>query len=151
MRQVLQLFTNYQKLQLDEEISKSDKPFQVSVEQLHCLFTINAVRNATSPVFLFPRVYLKDVILKGASTRIANHTGQISSDAFHIYWMILSTLQTTQRKKLMLIVLDSHESHITIEVINKTKENEVCILTFPPHCSHKRQQFDISVFSTFKC
>jgi hypothetical protein len=48
------------------------------------------------------------------------------------------------------LVFDNHESHLTIETLNLAKENGVVIVTLPPHCSHKLQPLDTSVFAPFK-
>ena len=47
--------------------------------------------------------------------------------------------------------MDNHESHISIYAIELAKEkNGVVLLTFPPHCSHKLQPLDISVYGPLK-
>jgi len=43
------------------------------------------------------------------------------------------------------LLLDNHESHISIECIAYAKEHGVHMLSFPPHCSHKLQPLDRSV------
>ena len=50
----------------------------------------------------------------------------------------------------MLLLLDNHESHLPIEVLECAKENGVIMLSFPPHCSHRMQPLDVSVFGPFK-
>ena len=46
--------------------------------------------------------------------------------------------------------MDNHDSHISIETIDLSKENGVTLLTLPPHYSHKLQPFDRSVYGPFK-
>ena len=46
--------------------------------------------------------------------------------------------------------MDNHDSHISIETIDIFKENGVTLLTLPPHCSHKLQPLDRSVYGPFK-
>nr|CAI5830968.1 unnamed protein product [Callosobruchus analis] len=48
------------------------------------------------------------------------------------------------------VLLDNHESHVSIEVIRFAKENGVTLLTIPPHTSNKLQPLDVSVNSPFK-
>jgi hypothetical protein len=58
--------------------------------------------------------------------------------------LILFFLQNTARLYHMkptkdlqvLLLLDSHESHITVPAVSKYRENGVIMLTFPPHTSH---------------
>ena len=46
--------------------------------------------------------------------------------------------------------MDNHISHLSIEAIDMAKENGLCLLTFPRHCSHKLQPLDIGVYGPFK-
>jgi len=50
----------------------------------------------------------------------------------------------------VLLILDNHQSHINLDVIKYAKENHVTLLSFPPHCSHKLQPLDVSVYGPFK-
>ena len=45
---------------------------------------------------------------------------------------------------------ENHCSHISIDVINYAKENNITMVSFPPHCSHKLQPLDESVLGPFK-
>lgn len=49
----------------------------------------------------------------------------------------------------VLLLLDSHSSHVNIGVVEKTKENNV-MLSFPPHCSHNLHPLDVGVYGPFK-
>lgn len=50
----------------------------------------------------------------------------------------------------VLLIMDNHESHITIDCLNLAKRNGVIILTLLPHTSHKLQPLDRSVFGPYK-
>lgn len=50
----------------------------------------------------------------------------------------------------VLLLLDNHESHLSIEVLEYAKANGIVMLSFPPHCSHRMQPLDVSVFGPFK-
>ena len=49
-----------------------------------------------------------------------------------------------------LLLIDNHISHLSIEAIDMAKENGLCLVTFPPHCSHKLQPLDIGTYGPFK-
>ena len=49
-----------------------------------------------------------------------------------------------------LLIMDNHNSHITIEAVKLAKEHDLSLLTLPPHCSHKLQPLDVGVFRAFK-
>jgi len=50
----------------------------------------------------------------------------------------------------ILLVLDNHETHLSIDFIDIAKTNGVVLVTIPPHKSHKLQPLDISVYGPFK-
>ena len=50
----------------------------------------------------------------------------------------------------VLLLVDNHGSHLSIEGLNLAKENGITMLSFPPHCSHKLQPLDRSVYGPFK-
>lgn len=50
----------------------------------------------------------------------------------------------------MLLIVDNHTSHTASEIAEKAKENNVIILTLPPHTSHYTQPLDVGFMSPFK-
>ena len=52
--------------------------------------------------------------------------------------------------KSMLLILDGHKSHVTLEVLLKAKEHGVDIVSLPSHSSYEIQSLDISCFKPFK-
>lgn len=56
--------------------------------------------------------------------------------------------QPVDRKHL--IIMDNHDSHIQLELLNYARENGILILTIPPHTSHKLQPLDRTVFGPLK-
>ncbi len=48
------------------------------------------------------------------------------------------------------MILDNHESHLSIDALDYAKDNGIVMLTIPPHCSHKVQPLDCTVFGPFK-
>lgn len=50
----------------------------------------------------------------------------------------------------LLLLMDNHSSHISLEVIDLCIENGITSVTFPPHCSHRSQPLDVSVFGPVK-
>ena len=50
----------------------------------------------------------------------------------------------------VLLVLDGHGSHITIDVIEHARANEIHMLCLPSHTSHILQPLDVGVFKSFK-
>lgn len=114
---------------------------------------INAIGNSVPPAFVFPRVHFKENMLKGAppaSKGFAHISGWSNTEIFILYMKhFIEHVRPSQEKKI-LIVLDNHKSHISIECLNLAKESGIILLTFPPHTSHKLQPLDRGVFGPLK-
>ena len=50
----------------------------------------------------------------------------------------------------VLLILDGHASHVTINVIKLAHENNIHLLCLPAHTSHILQPLDVGVFYSFK-
>ncbi|KAJ8909546.1 hypothetical protein NQ315_012740, partial [Exocentrus adspersus] len=50
----------------------------------------------------------------------------------------------------VLFIMDNHESHVSLQIIELARENHVKLLTLPPHTSHKLQPLDKSVYGPLK-
>ena len=55
-----------------------------------------------------------------------------------------------KKESPVLLLSDNHQSHLSIKLITLCIENGIVLLSFPPHCSHKLQPLDRSVFWPFK-
>lgn len=114
---------------------------------------VGADGNHVPPVMVFPRKFFKQHMIHGAPPNtlgLANQSGWMTSELFPevIDHFIRHTHSTKQNPTLL--IYDNHESHLSIDALKRAAENGVTILTLPPHCSHKLQPLDISVFGPFK-
>ena len=50
----------------------------------------------------------------------------------------------------VLLIIDNHGSHTTLEAVEFARENGIVILTLYPHTSHKMQPLDVPVYGPFK-
>ena len=46
--------------------------------------------------------------------------------------------------------MDNHRSYLSAALVELARDHEVTIVTFPPHCSHRLQSLDVSVYGHFK-
>ena len=53
--------------------------------------------------------------------------------------------------KRHLLILDGHNSHVTLEVVRTAMESGVDIISLPSHTSHALQPLDVACFRPFKC
>lgn len=114
---------------------------------------INALGNTIPPFFVFPRVNLKEHMLHGApegSAGSAYPSGWMTSEIFFSYMTHFIKHAKCVKEKPTLLLLDNHESHISIPVLEIAKRHGIHMLTFHPHTSHKMQPLDRTVFGPFK-
>ncbi|KAF2896051.1 hypothetical protein ILUMI_10121 [Ignelater luminosus] len=50
----------------------------------------------------------------------------------------------------IILLLDNHETHVSVDAINYARNNGIVLLSFPPHCTHKIQPVDKAVYGPFK-
>lgn len=115
--------------------------------------TINAIGNAIPPFFVFPRVKFRGSMLNGAplgSGGSATSSGWMNTDTFLMVMNHFIKYSKSSPGNKTLLIYDNHESHVSIAVIKLAKENGVILLTLPPHCSHKIQPLDKTVFGPLK-
>lgn len=114
---------------------------------------INAIGNSIPPFMVFPRVHFKATMIKGAP---AGTSGQATSSGWMTSSLFLKFLEhfakhtKCSQQVPVLLLLDNHESHISIESLNFCKSVGIVLLTFPPHCSHSLQPLDVAVYGPFK-
>lgn len=77
-----------------------------------------------------------------------NESGWMNADAFYLFLQHFKKYFSKERPALLL--MDNHESHLSIKGLDFLKENGVVVLTFPPHCTHRLQPLDRSVFAALK-
>ena len=104
-------------------------------------------------MLVFSRVKLRDHIMKGAppdSNGVANPPGWMSAACFTRFIRHFIKHTKCSKDHPVILILDNHDSHISIKTIDLSKENGITLLTLPPHCSHKLQPLDRSVYAPFK-
>ena len=114
---------------------------------------INAIGNSIPPYFIFPRVNFKPYMLHDAPTGSDGSThpsGWMTSSNFIKYMHHFAKYAKPTPENPVLLLLDNHESHISVEVLDFCKEVGIVLMTFPPHCSHKLQPLDLTVYGPLK-
>ena len=66
----------------------------------------------------------------------------------HVKYFIAHVKPSKERPVVLL--LDNHDSHLSIEATDYCKQNKLSVLLFPPHCSNKLQHLDLSVYGPLK-
>lgn len=114
---------------------------------------INAIGNSIPPYFIFPRVNFKPYMLHDApigSNGSTHPSGWMTSPNFIKYMHHFAKHAKPTPDTPVFLLLDNHESHISVEVLDFCKEIGIILMTFPPHCSHKLQPLDLTVYGPLK-
>ncbi|KAH9632506.1 hypothetical protein HF086_017054 [Spodoptera exigua] len=116
---------------------------------------VNAIGNALQPVFIFPRARFHDSMLFGAPTGSVGYansptSGGMTGPLFIKVLEHLKRLTRCSKEDPILLLMDNHESHCTLDATIYCRENGIVALTFPPHCTHRMQPLDVSVNGSFK-
>ena len=75
--------------------------------------------------------------------------GYMDGDLF-LKWFTKIFLPSTAHLRPALLILDGHTSHLTIELIDMARENNVILFCLPPHTTHFLQPLDVAVFRSLK-
>lgn len=114
---------------------------------------INAIGNNIPPLLVFPRKNFKDYMIKNGppgAVGVATPSGWMTSEIF-IQWLNHFVKHSKPSPEApALLIMDNHETHISLGAIKFAKENNVILLTLPPHTSHRLQPLDKSVYFALK-
>ncbi|KAB0805686.1 hypothetical protein PPYR_02656 [Photinus pyralis] len=117
-----------------------------------CL-AVSASGNSIPPMFLFPRKNYRDYFVgNGPQGCIgaANPSGWMTENEFYVFLQHFAKHSRASKEKPVLLLLDNHESHLSLKGITFCKDNGVIVMSLPPHCSHKLQPLDRSVYGPLK-
>lgn len=130
---------------------------QVSSVERGNLVTMRGFMNTSGgtipPVFIFPRVHYKDHMLKDGpkgALGLANLSGWITEEGFLAALEHFVKFVKPSRENSFLILMDNHKTHTTLDAVMFARANNLILLTFPPHCNHRLQPADVSVYGPFK-
>ena len=109
------------------------------------LGAINAAGNSVPPFMVFFRVHFKDSMLHGAlpgTVGAAHQTGWMTTKNFTVFMQHFIKSTKCSKERPVWLILDNHDTHLSIKTIAPAKDNSDVIPTLPPHCSHKVQPLD---------
>ncbi|XP_036141809.1 uncharacterized protein LOC105833706 isoform X2 [Monomorium pharaonis] len=115
--------------------------------------TVSATGDSIPPFFVFPRVHFKDYFIRFGPmgcAGAANLSGWMNEDTFLLYITHFIKYTRPSKDNRVLLLLDNHDSHLSIKALNIAKENGIVILSFPSHCSYRMQPLDISGYGPLK-
>ncbi|XP_049955074.1 uncharacterized protein LOC126471049 [Schistocerca serialis cubense] len=105
------------------------------------------------PMFIFHRKRMSYLLSKGGlvGTIYGCSVNGWSNESLFFKWIqhFLNIVKSTIDYPVLLI-LDNHSSHISLEIFEFCKKRSIVMVTIPPHTSHKPQPLDVPFFSSLK-
>lgn len=114
---------------------------------------VNAQGSSTAPLFVFPRLRYHDHFVRDGPIGCigtGNASGWMQEEEFLVFLRHFEKFAKPTPEHKCLLLLDNHESHISIRSLNYCKSKGIVLLSFPPHCTHRMQPLDRSVYGPFK-
>ena len=103
------------------------------------------------PFLIYPRKRITENLKVGAiagTVYQCSDTGWINAD-FFLVWLKFFP-QSIPQSRPVLLILDGHSSHVSIEAIEYARSNEIHMPCIPAHTTHILQPLDVGVFILFK-
>jgi len=117
------------------------------------LFCMSATGYFIPPFFVFPRKRMNERLMINAppqSAGVAQPRGWMNSDLFLRWLEHFLTFAHPTKESPVLILLDGHSSHKSLDVINFCRTNHIYLISLPPHTTHKLQPLDRTFMKPFK-
>lgn len=80
----------------------------------------------------------------------ANSSGWTNESLFIKFFKHFIYHAKPNKEQYVLLILDNHESHMSIEAIDLCRDSGIILLTFPPHTSNKLQPLDLTIVGPLK-
>lgn len=113
----------------------------------------SATGNYIPPFFIFKRKRMNPLLMKQSNCNMlasVSDSGWINEDLF-VHWLQhFKSFSRPSADNKILLVLDNHESHISLTAYNFCKNNFIHVITLPPHTSHKMQPLDLTFHGPLK-
>jgi hypothetical protein len=114
---------------------------------------MNAAGTYIPPFMIFPRKRMNMTLLNDTppgTVGVVSASGWTTSEIF-LQWLqhFIDYAKPTEQKKVVLL-LNGHSSHKSLQAIEIARQNNVMIVCFSPHTSHRLQPLDVSFFGPLK-
>jgi len=122
----------------------------INVTAVCCM---NSLGQFIPPAFIFPRVRDLDKFLQNApagSKALGNESGWMTNELFLVYLEHFVYHARPSEDRKVLLILDNHSSHVSLEAIEFCRAHHIVMLGFPAHTSDHLQPLDVSVYGPLK-
>lgn len=116
-----------------------------------CIISASGI--ALPPVIVFPRKKYKEFMIKNTppgTLGLATPTGWMNCQIFPEVMKHFIKHSNTTPENPSILIMDNHESHLSLESLDLAKASGVHVLTLHPHTSGKLQPLDVGIYGPFK-
>lgn len=113
---------------------------------------MNVTGHFVPPAFVIPRKRVRSDMAENAPPGclfLHQDKGWMDSSQFLKYLKHFVQHTKPSQQSKVLLILDGHQSHKSLEAVDFCRENGIILLCLPPHCTHKLQPLDVSFFKSF--
>lgn len=114
---------------------------------------VSAVGSYIPPLFVFPRKRMTPLLEKNGpagAVYCCTKNGWSNEDIFYRWLQHFQNHVRATKENPILLILDNHSSHISLEIYEYCKKNSIVMVSLPPHTSHKLQPLDVTFFGPLK-
>lgn len=122
----------------------------ITVTAICCM---NASGHYIPPAFIYPRKRPRDDLLDGGPSEsicMVSDSGFVNTELFVNWLHHFKYFARPSQEDPVLLILDNHSSHISLEAVKYARSSNIVMLTLPPHGSHKLQPLDRCLYSPLK-
>lgn len=105
------------------------------------------------PMFIFPRLRMSPNLTKGGPNGSIYHcskSGWMTEELFLLWLNHFISFTKPSEQSPVLLIMDNHSTHTTLAAYNLCKENNITVVTLPPHSSHRLQPLDVAFYGSLK-
>lgn len=117
------------------------------------IFSMSASGHFLPPLFVYPRSRMTNLLEKNGPLGAVYHCSKNGWSNAEIFLQWLHHFRNhvhPAEDDPVLLILDNHGSHVSIESYEFCRQNFIHVVSLPPHTSHKLQPLDLTFFSPFK-
>ena len=105
------------------------------------------------PALIFPRQRKTEELYREAppgTLAMISDSGCMTTDLFVEWLEHFQAFVKSSQEDPVLLILDNHVSHCSLEAIDTCRKYNICLVSLPPHASHKLQPLDVGFFGPLK-
>ena len=117
---------------------------------IHCC--ISASGESLPPMIIYQKNFPSGAYTRGGppNTLYAKSPNGYMDSELYLLRFKRIFLKYAPKERPLLLIQDGYKSHITIDLIDEARENDVEILCLPPHTAHILQPLDKVLYGPFK-